>query len=106
EAIGDILVDHASGAPEAIPDELGEQRLGNRPDVHAARASPERLVAVVEDRVEDVPSAPEVHVTYLGLRLEHRPHEVGKGRVELHDLLELVEDEHHLALPFDGDSSG
>ena len=46
-------------------------------------------------RVEDVPFAPEVDVSDLGLRLEHRTRiRFGKALSSFDDLLELIQHEH------------
>jgi hypothetical protein len=72
-------------------------------EFHRPRASPERLVLVVEDPLEHVPRAAEVDVRDLGLRLEDGAHELRQVGVDLDDLLELVEDEGRAPAAFGGE---
>ena len=88
-----IVVDVPLRPGESVAD-VRTQRIVRQPaDDHLPRAAPERLVPVVEQRVEHVALAPQVHVGDLGLRLEHRPHPVRQRLVQAGHLLELVEDE-------------
>ena len=84
----------AFGAVETVGEVRLEGRLRQATDRHLPGTSPERLVPVVEQRLEHVALAAEVGVTDLGLGLEHGPHPVRQGLVEPHHLLELVEHEH------------
>ena len=67
------------------------------------RAAPERLVLVVEDPLHHVALAAEVDVRDLGLLLEHRAHQLRQRRVDVDDLLELVEDERHPPVALGGE---
>ena len=79
---------------------------GSRAELHVPGAAPEGLVAVVEDRLHRVPLAAEVDVRDVRLALEHRPHQVRQLRIEVDDLLELVEHDRDAALALGGDAAG
>jgi hypothetical protein len=88
-----LVVDPLAGCAEPLGDERREQVGADDVELDLLRASPERLVLVVEDRLHHVPLRAEVDVRDLRLRLEHRAHELREVRVDVDDLLELVEDE-------------
>src|SRR5207248_509238 len=98
-----VVVDPLVGGGEALADEGRELRRRDRPQLERLGAAPERLVLVVEDPVEYVPLAAEIDVPYVRLGLEYRTEELRVMRVELDDLLELVEDHDHAALPLLGE---
>ncbi len=93
-----LVVDSALGAVEPVGEVRLEGRLRQATDRHLPGTSPERLVPVVEQRLEHVALAAEVGVTDLGLGLEHGAHPVRQGLVEPYHLLELVEHEHRPSL--------
>ena len=62
EAVECVVGDALVGCVEAVGDERAELIQRDHPDLHSLRAPPERLVAVLEDLVEDVAAAPEIDV--------------------------------------------
>jgi hypothetical protein len=103
DPVADHLLDPPAGVLEAPGDEVAEGLGGDRPQLELLGAAPERLVRVVEDPLHHVALAAEVEVRDLGLLLQHRAQELGELRVELDDLLELVEDQQRAALALGGD---
>src|SRR3954454_15050879 len=100
---------NGSGGGEPSSRRLGvgedrRERLGrDDAELELLAAAPEGLVRVVEDPLHHVALAAEEEVRDLGLLLEDRPQELRQLRVELDDLLELVEDQDRGALPLGRD---
>jgi hypothetical protein len=103
EPVDSGVVERLAGRREALAQERRELRRRDRPDLEPLGAAPERLVLVVEDPLEDVALAAQVDVPDLGLRLEHRAHQVRELAVERDDLLELVQHEDDAPLSLGGE---
>ena len=101
-----LLPDPSVRGVEPALDVGAELVRRDHPDLDPLRASPERLVLVVEDRLQDVALAAQVDVGDLGLRLEDRTHQVRKLRVELQHFLELIEDQRRPLLALGADLAG
>src|SRR6185295_9393567 len=99
----DGRVDPAAGVGEAPLDEVAERPGRDRAELELLGAAPERLVLVVEDPLHHVALAAEVEVRDLGLLLQDGPQQLRELRVELDDLLELVEDQERGPLALGGD---
>ena len=93
-----VWLDRAARLRELRLDEAAEERRRDDAELHLLGTAPERLVLVGEDALEHVPLAAQVDVSDLGLPLEDRAHELREMAVDVHDLLELVEDECDLPL--------
>ena len=105
-ARGGLVVDVPIGGREPVA-EIRHAGLVREPaELDLPGASPERLVTVVEEILEHVTPAAEIHVPHLGLGLEHGSHHVRQRVVEAHDLLELVEDEGGAAVALCRDPTG
>ena len=89
-------LDPLPGALELRLDVAAEERRRDHAELHLLRAAPEGLVLVVEDPLQHVPLAAQVDVRDVGLELEDGAHQLRKLRVDVDDLLELVEDERDL----------
>ncbi len=87
------LLDVTPGSPEPACNEGREGAWLDRPQLDRLRTAPERLVGVAEDLRHDVALAAEVDVRHLGLLLEDRAQEPRQFGIDLHDLLELIEDQ-------------
>ena len=85
--------DHAAGAVEAAADVAAEVLRVDHAELDLLGAAPERLVGVAEDAPHHVALGAEVDVRDLGLGLEDRAHQPRQLRVDVGDLLELVEHE-------------
>ena len=95
----DVLVAHVNLMTTPTAERLAEKLAETIHDDLAStlfRAPPEGLVLVVEDALEHVALAPQVHVRDGGLCLEDGSHEPRQVGVDVDDLLELVEDERDL----------
>jgi hypothetical protein len=89
----DLGLDGAPRCLEALVDERRKRCPIDDAELHLLRASPERLVGVAEELLNHAALAAEVHVGNLRLRLEDRTHQPRQVRVQVEDLLELVEHE-------------
>src|SRR3954469_990581 len=101
-----LVADSAPGTVELRLHELAEERERDRPDLHRLRAPVERLVLVAEEPPPHVALAPRVDVRDTGLLLEDGAHLRGELRVDLRDLLELVEGDDDPAALVGGDLRG
>ena len=106
EALEGLVPDPSVRAVEPPLDVGRELVRRDHPDLDPLRAAPERLVLVVEDRLQDVTLAAQVDVGDLGLGLEDRAHQVRKLLVELQHLLKLVEDQRGPLLALGADLAG
>src|SRR5215211_6221753 len=88
------------GIPKPLGDESRKRLFGDRVELDLLGAPPERLVLIVEDPLHEMALASEVDVGDLRLLLKHRSHEIGKLGVEIHDLLELINDQSGPVAPF------
>ena len=79
------------GCVEPLLDEPLEELGLDRADLHHLRAPIEGLVLVVEQAPHHVALAAGVDVGDVGLLLEDGTHECRQPRVDVRDLLELVE---------------
>ena len=97
QRIEGVGLDRPGGRAEALDDVAPEGLGRDDAQLDGLGAAPERLVLVAEEPAHHVALAAEVHVRHLGLGLEDGAHQPRQGRVDVDDLLELVEDQRHAA---------
>src|ERR1700733_54980 len=90
--------------PLELPlDVLTERLWIDRTELDLLRATPERLVLVTENVLHHLALATEVDMCDLWLLLEHGAHQAWEVRIDVDDLLKLVQYQHDGALALAGE---